>query len=300
MSQKRYPEPDEIEFVSINDEELTINKIVAVVRYGAWVKPFKGAKRGKVEEVRRYVEEHWLCDSAQPRYGFNTGIGALKNVKISQENIEKFQELYVKSHSVGVGEPLDVEIVRGAMLLQANALSKGFSGVRAEIIDKLLEMLNKRIHPVVPEQGSLGASGDLAPLTHIASVLVGEDEAEIWVGKERKKVRNLKDSEGIIKFRLKEEEITFKPLRLQGKEAVSLTNSTAVMLAIAVLLTYDVELLLKNADIAAALSLEAMMCEKNAFSEDLHILRNQMGQINTADNIRSLTQNSKRMSPEAR
>jgi histidine ammonia-lyase len=292
--------PEVIKAVSLNNEELTINEIVAVARHGALVEPFAGSKRQKVDEVRKYVEEHWLCDTAQPRYGLNTGIGVLKNVKISQEDIERFQELYVKSHSAGVGEPLDIEIVRGAMLLQANALSKGFSGVRAEIIDKLIEMLNKRIHPVVPEQGSLGASGDLAPLTHIVSVLVGEDEAEIWLDKERVKLRALKDYGGIIKFSDKGKKVAFQTLRLQGKEVVSLTNSTAMMLSIAVLLIHDVELLLKNAEVAAALTLEAVMGEENAFSEQLHNLRNQVGQISTAENIRNLTRNSKRMTSEAR
>ncbi|MFQ5822935.1 MAG: histidine ammonia-lyase [bacterium] len=303
MKQQSIPQPDDpknIKLVSLNDEELTVNKIIAVTRHFARVEPFTGPKRKKVEEMRKYVEEHWFNDSAQPRYGFNTGIGSLKNVKISQENIEKFQELYVKSHSVGVGDPLDVEIVRGAMLLQSNALAKGYSGVRAEIIDKLIEMLNKRIHPVVPEQGSLGASGDLAPLTHITSVLAGEDEAEVWVSMERQKVKNLKFSDEVLKFFHNGEEVTFQTIRLQGKEAVSLTNSTAMMLSMAVHLIYDVEILLKNADISAALSLEAMMCEKDAFSEDLHNLRNQVGQINTADNIRNMIHNSKRMSPEAR
>jgi histidine ammonia-lyase len=300
LNHQSHQEPEGIKSVSINDQELSISEIVAVARYCARVEPFRGPKREKVKEVRKYVEQHWFSDSAQPRYGFNTGIGALKNVRISQENMEKFQELYIKAHCVGVGEPLDVEIVRGAMLLLANALSKGYSGVRAEVVDKFIEMLNKRIHPVVPEQGSLGASGDLAPLSHITSVLVGEDEAEVWVGTERKKVKTLKDASGIINFKINGEEVVFQPLRIQGKEAVSLTNATAVMLAIAVLLIYDAELLLKNADVAAALSLEAMMCEKDAFSEDLHNLRNQVGQITTAKNIRSLIQNSQRMSPEAR
>jgi len=294
------PDPDKIKVVSINEEELSIKKIVSVARHFAHVKIFKGPKRNKVEKLRKYVEENWFCDSAQPRYGFNTGIGSLKDVRISPENIEKFQKLYIKSHCVGVGDPLHVEIVRGAMLLQANALSKGYSGIRPLIIDKLIEMLNKRIHPVVPEQGSLGTSGDLAPLTHIVSVMVGEDDSEVWIGNEKQKVRKLINASGLIKISRDGEEVTFQTIRLHGKEAVSLTNSTAVMLSIAAHLIYDVEILLKNADLAAALSLEAMMCEKDAFSEELHILRNQVGQITTARNIRLLTKNSLRMTAEAR
>ncbi len=291
---------EEIKVVSINHQELTIPKIVAVARHFAHVESFASEKRKKVEQVRKYVEDHWMSRSAEPRYGFNTGVGSLKNVRISPQQIEKFQELYVKSHCVGVGEPLDIETVRGAMLLQANALAKGYSGVRALVIDKLIEMLNKRIHPVVPEQGSLGASGDLAPLTHILSVMVGEEEAEIWVNSQKVKVRKLKSSSAVIRFTQDGESVEFQTIRLQGKEAVSLTNSTAVMSSIATGLIHDAEILLKNADLAAALSLEAMMCEKVAFAEELHNLRNQSGQIVTARNIRRLTENSRRMTPEAR
>lgn len=292
--------PEEIDVVSINEEELSVKKIVAVARYLKRVQVFKGAKRKKVEDVRKYVEENWLGQDSPPLYGFNTGIGSLKNVSISHEKIARFQENYIKSHSVGVGEPLDAEIVRGAILIQANSLSKGHSGIRPVIVDKLIEMLNKRVHPVVPAQGSLGASGDLAPLTHIASVLVGVDEAEIWLTDKKVKLQEIKDSSGVIKFKLDNEDVTFQTIPLQGKEAIALTNATAIMLSIAVHLMHDVDILLKNADVAAALSLEAMMCEKDAFADELHRLRHQEGQINTASNIRSLTQNSRRMAVEAR
>ncbi|MFQ5631364.1 MAG: histidine ammonia-lyase [bacterium] len=286
--------------VSLNEEEIGIAEIVAVARNRASVEPFQGPKRNHAEAVRKYVEQHWLSDSSPALYGFNTGIGSLKNVKIPQGQIQEFQRYYVKSHCVGVGEPLDIEIVRAAMLIQANALSKGYSGVRPLIVDKLIEMLNKGIHPVVPEQGSLGASGDLAPMTHITSVLVGEEEAEVWIAGERCRIAQIKDSNNFLQVRRKGEEVTFQPIQLHGKEAVSLTNSTAVMLAISVLLLHDAEILLKNADIAAALSLEAMMCEKDAFVQELHALRGQKGQMLTAHNIRRLIEGSQRMTPEAR
>ncbi|MFQ5648452.1 MAG: histidine ammonia-lyase [bacterium] len=292
--------PDPIQTVSINQGKLTIQDIVDVARHFAGVEPFRGPRRKKTEKVRRFVEEHWFSDSAPPRYGFNTGIGSLKSVRIARNKIEKFQELYIKSHCVGVGRPLDTEIVRAAMLLQANALSRGYSGIRPIIVDKLIEMLNKRIHPVVPEHGSLGASGDLAPLTHIASVLVGEDEAELWQGEQRMRLKDIKDSSQDLHLELGGETVEFQPIRLQGKEAISLTNATTFMLALGVLLTHDAEILLKSADIAAALSLEAMMCKKDAFCEPLHDLRNQTGQINTAANLRNLTDGSHRMTPEAR
>ncbi len=292
--------PEEVGFVSVNDGELTVDQVIAVARHYARVEQFAGKKRREVEAVRKYIEDNWLSDSAPPRYSFNTGVGVLKNVRISRDQIEKFQELYVKSHSVGVGEPLEIETVRASMLLQANALSKGYSGVRVLVIDKLIEMLNKRIHPVVPEQGSLGASGDLAPLTHVAAVMVGEGEAEIWVGNERKELESLKDGAGNLRLINNGEEVIFQPIRLQAKEAVSLTNATTFMLAIAVRLVHDAEILLQDADIAAALSLEAMMGETGAFAEELHDLRRQPGQIATAKNVRNLIDGSKRMTSEAR
>ncbi len=295
-----HPHPEEIQSVSLNEKDLTIPEIIAVARYGAKVRPFRGTKREKLTQVRNFIEKNWFVKDAPPKYGFNTGVGSLKNVQLDPDDIEPFQENYIKSHSVGVGEPLSIEIVRAAMLLQAQALSRGFSGVRGEVVDKLIEMLNKHIHPVVPSQGSLGASGDLAPLTHIATVLTGEDEAQIWVGDKKIPLKQLKTEKGFIQFQRGQETVTFQPLRLHGKEAISLTNATSVMLAIAVLLIYDVEILLKNADMAAALSLEAMMCEPDAFTEELHQIRNQKGQIVTAKNIRNLIANSKRMTPEAR
>ncbi|MCH7754770.1 aromatic amino acid lyase, partial [candidate division KSB1 bacterium] len=295
-----YKSPEEINVVSINEEELSIQRIVAVARYLTRVQLFKGPKRKKVENVREYVEENWLGEDSPPLYGFNTGIGSLKNVSISHEKLAQFQENYIKSHSVGVGEPLDDEIVRGAMLIQVNSLAKGHSGIRPVIIDKLIEMLNKQVHPVVPGQGSLGASGDLAPLTHIASVLIGVDEAEIWLEGKKVKLQEIKDSTGVIKFKRNNEDVTFQTIPLEGKEAIALTNATAIMLAIAVHLMHDVDILLKNADITAALSLEAMMCEKDAFAQELHQLRHQEGQIKTSRNIRALTQDSKRMTIEAR
>ena len=287
--------------VSLNGAEpLTLEQFIQVSRYGAPVAPFRGKKREQVERVRAYVEKRWLSDDSETKYGFNTGIGALKNVRISQEKIKQFQARYVKSHSVGLGEPLAVEIVRGAMLLQARALSRGYSGVRALLVDKLIEMLNKGVHPVVPEQGSLGASGDLAPLTHIASVLVGEPEAEIWVGPHRRRLSDLLDATGAVRFEQNGKEVRFETIELHGKEAVSLTNATSVMLSIACHLLHDVESLLLHADVAAALSLEAMMCEPDAFDERLHRVRNQAGQILTAQNMRALIAGSRRMTPEAR
>lgn len=299
MEQEKTRDLKEVGTISINKPDLSIEEVLAVSRHFARVERFGGEKRTKMDSVRRYVEENWLSDEADPQYGFNTGIGALKSIKISEKKIKDFQRYYVRSHCVGVGEPLPVEIVRGAMLLQANALSQGYSGIRPLIIDKLIEMLNKRIHPVVPEQGSLGASGDLAPLAHIASVLVGEPEAEIWVDGQRHPLRKLRTDSKAFSFMRHGEKVSFEPIELHGKEAISLTNSTAVMLSIGVHLIRDVELLLKNADIAAALSLEAMMCEQNAFDEDLHRIRNQDGQIRTAANIRALVRNTERMTARA-
>ncbi len=292
--------PHNISTVSLNSTELTIADVIAVTRHLAAVGEFQGLRREHCLKVRAYIEENWFAKDAPPRYGFNTGIGSLKSVRIDNSDIRAFQKNYIKSHCVGVGDPLPIEVVRGAMLLQANALSKGFSGVRPVLIDKLIEFLNKGVHPVVPGQGSLGASGDLAPLTHIASVIVGEPEAEIWVSTERRKLRELMSAEATFTFEQDGAAVTFQPLTLAGKEAISLTNATSVMLSIALHVIHDAEVVLKNADISAALSLEAMMCEQDAFAQELHEIRAQEGQRKTAANLRALTRGSRRMTPEAR
>jgi histidine ammonia-lyase len=201
-------------------------------------------------------------------YGVNTGFGDLADVSINKDDLKRLQVNLIRSHSVGVGSPFPREVVRGMMLLRANALAKGFSGVRLELIETLLELLNKDVTPVVPQKGSVGSSGDLAPLAHMALVLIGEGEAEI-----SGKVMSGKDA-------LKKAGI--KPLVLQAKEGVALINGTQPMSALGVLTTLDALRLIHDATIAASMSLETLRGTRMAADERVHLIRPHEGQTDIA------------------
>jgi histidine ammonia-lyase len=265
--------------IIINGENLTIEDVVSVARDGSPVELSKKAIE-KIKKSRKVVEN--FVSKEKIVYGITTGFGEFKNVFISKNQTRELQENLIRSHSVGVGNPLSEEIVRAAMLLRANSLAKGYSGVRVEIIETLCQMLNKKVHPVMPEKGSVGASGDLAPLSHMTLVLMGEGEAfyngKRMSGKEAMKLAGI------------------KPIILSAKEGLALNNGTAVMTAIGVLTLYDAENVLKCADIAAAMTLEALFGIDKAFDERIHKLRPHLGQIKSAENIRKLIKNSEILS----
>ncbi|MBD3162935.1 MAG: histidine ammonia-lyase [Candidatus Eisenbacteria bacterium] len=263
---------------------LTFEEAVRVAREPAVRVRLAPAAKQRLDEVRRFVEEHWLAegpDGARPIYGFNTGVGALKGFRVPTERIDDFQRHYVRAHCVGVGPDLPDETVRAALLLRANSLASGFSGVRSELVEALLVLLNARIHPKVPAVGSLGASGDLAPLAHVGAVLIGEPDARVaWPG-----------GEGTVADLL-ETGIDWRPIGFAAKEAMALTNGTSFMLALAILLLEDARRCLRSADLAAALSLEAMQGEIAAFDGRLVSLRPQPGQQVSAANVRDLVEGS--------
>ncbi|MCC6005014.1 MAG: histidine ammonia-lyase [Thermofilum sp.] len=261
--------------VEIDGEHLTIEDIVSVARNKCSVKLSEKAKKN-VQKSREVVDT--FSREGRKIYGVTTGVGAFKDVFLSPQQIEEFQANLVKSHSSGVGNPLPEEIVRAAMLLRANSLAKGYSGVRVEVIETLCEMINKGVHPVVPEKGSVGASGDLAPLAHITLVMTGEGEA--FYRGERMSGGDAMRKAGI------------KPIALSAKEGLALINGTAVTTAIGVLALYDAENVLKCADIAAAMTLEALCGIEKAFDEKIHKLRPYPGQAKCAENIRRLIKNS--------
>lgn len=229
---------------------------------------------------RAAIERDWLqTDPGRPLpaiYGFNTGVGALKDRQIDAHRLEEFQRYYIRSHCTGLGPSFDDESVRGAMLVRVNSLASGYSGVTPGLLVALLELLNRGIHPVVPMIGSLGASGDLAPLAHVGAVLTGEPEARVRYQGSEYRVQDLPQDAGL------------RPLVLQPKEAMALTNGTSFMLAELALLIEDADLLLRLADIAAALSLEAMLGESSAFDPRLQIVRGHPGQEVVARNVRIL------------
>lgn len=246
--------------------------------------------RSRLKTAREYVDRHWLNRDAPPIYGFNTGVGKLKDSAIALAQIELFQEMLINSHSSGIGKPLPEDVVRAILLLRANAFARGCSGVRPMVVDRLLGMLNRGVHPVIPEMGSVGASGDLAPLAHLAGALVGHGRAEAFYEGKRIPV-----AEALEAARM--EPVHFK---LEAKEGLALINGSTVSLAIGILAAHEARRTLANSEIALALSLEAMRGELAAFDERIQAARPHVGQAATAKIVRRLTQDSQRCSEEAR
>ncbi len=204
-------------------------------------------------------------------YGVNTGFGALSSVKISDENLAELQKNLIRSHCCGVGDPFTKEESRAIMLLRANALSRGHSGIRVEIVEKILEFLNADIIPVIPQQGSVGASGDLAPLSHLALALIGE--GEVWSDGKAVPVANI----------LKEKKISH--LELQAKEGLSLINGCQVMTAVGLLNLYRARRIAWTMDLAGAMTLEAMLGTRSAFDPLISATRAHPGEAITARNL---------------
>lgn len=225
-------------------------------------------KKGEAQSVRDNFP------SQQPIYGVNTGFGALASVILDQKYLTRLQENLIQSHAVGCGPTLDKEIVRAAMFLRANMLAKGYSGVRIELINTLLAMLNKNIVPIVPETGSVGASGDLAPLAFIALTLLGCGEVYY-----QNKIINSK-----IAFK----KTGLKPIKLEVKEGLSLINGTEMMAAIGAIIIINAEFLAKVADIAATMSLVALQGNPLPFDLRLMRLKPHQGQIDCAKNLLKL------------
>jgi len=262
-------------YVQIDGENLKLEQIEEVAFGKAKVRLSRRAVP-KISRCRKYVEE--IIRKGQTVYGINTGFGKLCRVKISPSEIERLQKNLVLSHAVGVGPVFCEEEVRAAMLLQANVLSKGYSGVRIEVIQSLINLLNSGVTPMVPEKGSVGASGDLAPLAFIALVLTGEGWAFY-----NKKLRSGKEA-------LKKAGL--KPLRLSAKEGIALINGTQMMTGLGALTLLRAERLAELADMAGALSCEAALATPVAFDEDLQKLRPHKGQKISAQNLVQLMKNS--------
>jgi len=262
--------------VQVDGETLTIEDVVEVA-YGRARVSIPESVKVKVKKSRRLLEG--LLEKGETIYGVNTGFGALSNTQISREELKQLQTNLIRSHAVGVGETLGIEIVRAAMLLRANTLAKGYSGVRIEVLETLVEMLNKGVHPIIPAKGSVGASGDLAPLSHMVLVLMGEGEAEY-------KGEVLSGKEAM-------EKAGIKPVQLDFKEGIALNNGTQLMTAIAALTVHKAENLIKTAEIAAALSMEALLGVSDALDEKIHKVRPHAGQAITAKNMRTLIEGSK-------
>lgn len=242
-----------------------------------------------LEAARSYIVENWLKDGAKPVYGFNTGLGRLKDTHIPVEHIALFQKMLINAHSAAVGDPFPEDVIRALLVLRVNALVRGVSGPRRETVERLLAMLNRGVHPVIPQIGSVGASGDLAPLAYMTGALVGHPQAEAFFNGERLSARDALSRAGL--------EPEFE---LEAKDGLALINGSTVSLAVAVLAAEDARNTLVVADIALALSLEAMRCETAAFDPRVHEARPHAGQIAVAENVRRLLEGSGRCTEEAR
>ncbi|MGH3045831.1 MAG: HAL/PAL/TAL family ammonia-lyase, partial [Gaiellaceae bacterium] len=263
--------------VSLTGDDLTLADVWAVAVEGASAELSEEGRR-KLAAARALVERAASESSGEHTYGINTGFGRFVERTIPPELSEELQLRLLRSHSCGVGEPYPDEVVRAAMLLRANALAKGYSGARVETVELLLACVNGGVLPIVPSRGSVGASGDLAPLAHLALPLVGEGWAR--VDGER-----LPGADALARVGL-------EPVRLRAKEGLSLINGTQFMAAIGALALVRGRRLAKSADIACALSLEALQGSRASFLPGIHELRPLPGQLASAANVLRLLEGS--------
>lgn len=261
--------------VTLQGRELTIADVLAVAR--RYVPVSLGANsRARIGAARRVIDR--MADENQKVYGVTTGFGHLSRVRIPREQLTDLQHNLLRSHAAGVGEPLDEEVVRAMMLLLAASLARGNSGVRVEVVEQLVHLLNARICPLVPSRGSVGASGDLAPLAHLALLLIGEGEA---IYHSERLTGNLALAQAGL-----------APLRLQAKEGLALINGTHLMEACAVLALADAQTLLRAAEVACAMSIEGLMGSHVPLDPRIHKRRGQVGQQVAAARLRELVDRS--------
>ncbi|MEN6580666.1 MAG: aromatic amino acid lyase, partial [Anaerolineaceae bacterium] len=269
-------------YLALNGCSLTIEDLVQAARdpnteITLAPKAIPGIQRA-ANAVAKFVSEGRIA------YGITTGFGAFKDRLIPPEDVEKLQENIILSHAVGTGLELPAEVVRAMMIIRANTLSKGHSGIRLETLQLMLSLLNKNILPIIPSRGSLGASGDLAPLAHMALPLIGQGEVR-FQGKVRPAAEVLQQN-------------GLKPVKLGAKEGLALTNGTTLMTAIGALQVFDAEVVLKSANCAAALSLEAQNGTQRAYSPRIHASRPQAMQAETAANLLELLAGSQLTRPD--
>lgn len=256
-------------------DKLTVNKVIAIAEGALKTVITKEAKE-KVNECRRKVEV--MANSDVATYGINTGFGPLCDVQITPEETSKLQENLLITHAVGVGNPIDKKLSKIMMICKVHALCQGFSGVRLELIERIIYFIENDLLPVVPEQGSVGASGDLAPLSHLFLPLLGE--GEFWQG------------EDILSAKEVLEKNNLAPLTLMAKEGLGLINGTQFILAHAILGLHKMEYVLDLADVAGAMTLEGYSGNVSPFKEELHTIRPFKGNLKVAERMRMLLKDS--------
>jgi histidine ammonia-lyase len=262
------------QIIEIDGASLTLDQTAAVAD-GAQVKLADPA-RGRIEQARQFVEA--ILARGEVVYGVNTGFGALSDVTIQQDKLRELQVNLVRSHSCGIGEPLSESVVRAMMVQRANVLAKGYSGCRIVVVETLIEMLNAGVHPLIPSRGSVGASGDLAPLAHLAQVVIGEGEAiyRDWriAGGEAMALAGI------------------GPIVLEAKEGLALLNGTQAMTAVGGLALLAADRLANAVDVTGAMSLEALKGTPSAFDHKIQAVRPHPGQMKSARRLRELIEGS--------
>ncbi len=273
MKRLRRPNKGRSESVVLDGDSLTLEEVRAVAE-GKAIVGISPKAIDRVKRARAFVEK--ALDLGEKMYGVTTGFGLLADQLIDRSQIEALQRNLIRSHCVGVGPYFDEETTRAIMLLRANVLAKGYSGTRLEVLRTLVEMINRGVHPLLPEQGSVGASGDLAPLAHLASVLIGEGEA--FLHGKRMSGKKAMEKAGI------------PVLTLKAKEGLALINGTQVMTAVGVLALLRAERLCKVADIVGACTLDALKGSFRAFDLDIDRVRPFPGSFAVSKNFQRLSQ----------
>jgi histidine ammonia-lyase len=268
-------EADIMKTISLGVEGMTLENLIAIARNGAQVQLTTDAEK-QIQKSRHLIES-WVQDERRI-YGITTGFGALSDVAISKADTRQLQKNILMSHAAGVGKPFDEETVRAILALRIKDLARGHSGIGLSTVQQLVTLLNWGVWPLIPEKGSVGASGDLAPLAHLSLVLIGQGEAFF-------KGQRLSGSQALSKCGM-------KALQLEAGEGLALVNGTQVMTAVGGLAVYDAGLLAKSTDIAAAMSLEVLMGSRTEFDPKIHQVRPHPGQAAAADNMARITQNS--------
>ena len=262
--------------IRLTGSSLTSSEVVRVARQGAVVELGTEAVE-QINAASSFVRQ--IVQGQAPVYGINTGFGSLCNARICPKDLGKLQENLILSHAVGVGRCFNEDEARATMLVRANTLASGHSGIRLEVEHLLLDLLNKHVYPMIPSQGSLGASGDLAPLASLALVLIGRGTAKVH--------GEILQGPAIL------DAIGAKPVILEAKEGLALINGTAVMTGIAALVFSDARALLRTANLAAAMTMEALRARLEPFDERIHDLRRHAGQSAAARDILSYVAGSK-------
>ena len=266
--------------IELDGASLTLDHLVAVAHHAEHVRLTEAARQ-RVRAARAVVDRFAQRDA--PTYGINTGFGNFAEVRIPPDSLETLQVNLLRSHAAGVGEPLPVPVVRATMALRANVLAKGYSGIRVETLERLIELLNRGVHPRVPSRGSVGASGDLAPLAHLALVLIGE--GEVLAGG----AGGAREAGGVIESGADAlRRAGLAPITLAPKEGLALINGTQPSTALLGLALAGAEQLARAADIAAAMSIDGLQGSSKPFDERIHAARGFAGQAVSAKNLATL------------